>query len=155
MNRFEETSLFFLRLALGWVFLYAGWEKISNPAWSAAGYLNSAKTFHAFYVWLANPGMLGLVNFVAEWGLVVIGLALIFGLGVRLAGILGAILMLLFYFPILNGVYPDANSYIVDVHIVYALALLLIASLGAGKMWQLESWFKKAFPKGAKMIGIK
>ena len=155
MSRFEETSLFFLRLALGWVLLYAGWEKVITPGWSAAGYLNSAKTFHAFYAWLANSGMIQTVNFITEWGLVILGLALIFGIAVKLAGILGAILMLLFYFPVLNGVYPDANSYIVDVHIVYAFALLLIASLGAGKMWQLESWFKKAFPKGAKFLWIK
>lgn len=155
MNRFQETSLFFLRLALGWVFLYAGWEKVIDPKFSSVGYLRTAKTFHAFYAWLATPGMIHLVNVVVEWGMVVIGLALIFGLAVKLAGILGAAFMALFYFPALNGLYPNAFSLIVDEHVVYFFALLLIASLGAGRMWQLESWFKKAFPRGAKFIGIK
>jgi thiosulfate dehydrogenase [quinone] large subunit len=155
MNKFQETSLFLLRLALGWVLFYAGWEKVTNPSWSAAGYLRAAKTFQGFYAWLATPGMIHTVNWLAEWGLVIIGAALILGIGVRLAGILGAIIMVLFYFPVLNGVYPDANSYLVDIHIVYALALLLIAALGAGKIWQLEGWFKKVFPKGAKAIGVR
>lgn len=155
MTKSQNVSLFLLRIALGWLFFYAGITKIINPAWSAAGYLKGAKTFHGFYAWLSSPSTLPTVNFLNEWGLTIIGAALILGLGVRLAGILGAAMMLLYYFPILNGVHPDANSYIVDQHIVFATGFLVLSSFGAGKFWQLEGWFKKNFPKGAKMIGIK
>jgi len=155
MTRYQSVSLFLLRISLGWLLFYAGLVKIMDPKWSAAGYLKAAKTFSGFYTWLASPSMLPTVNFLNEWGLAIVGAALILGLGVRLAGVLGAAMMLLYYFPILQGAYPDPHSLVVDQHIVFAVGLLLLSSFGPGRFWQLEGWFKKTFPKGAKMAGIK
>lgn len=135
-----------LRVVLGWLFLYAGWHKISNSAWSAAGYLNGAKTFEGFYHWLASPGMLSFTNFINEWGLFIIGLMLIFGIWVRYAAIAGAIMMILYYFPILDFPYPNANSFIVDEHIIYAAAFAFIASAGEDSRWWtkvVSGWRKK------------
>lgn len=140
MTQFQKISLLLLRILLGWLFFYAGITKVLNPAWSAAGYIANAKTFAGFYQWLASPGILPLTNFLNEWGLTLIGVSLILGVAVRLSSILGALLMLLYYFPILSFPYPDPHSYIVDEHIIYATALLVLAAQRAGRIWGLENW---------------
>lgn len=140
MTTFQKTSLFLLRISLGWMFFYAGITKILDPQWSAAGYLENAKTFGGFYDWLIGPSMLPVVNFLNEWGLLLIGVALILGVFVRLASYAGAILMLLYYMPILQFPYPNAHSYIVDEHIIYIAGFLILAAYRAGRSWGLEKW---------------
>lgn len=119
---------------------YAGIIKVIDPAWSAAGYLKGAKMFTGFYQLLLTPNILPIVNVMNEWGLTLLGLSLIFGVFVRLSSLLGAILMLLYYFPILDFPYPNLHAYIVDEHIIYISVLLLFASFRAGRTWGLENW---------------
>src|SRR3990167_4727620 len=121
MTKAQKIFLFLLRISLGWLFFYAGITKVLNPAWSAAGYLKGAKTFVGFYQWLLDPAILPWLNLVNEWGLTLLGVSLIFGVFVRLSSVLGAVLMLLYYFEILDFPYPNAHSFIVDEHIIYAL----------------------------------
>lgn len=132
--------LFILRLSLGWVMFYAGITKVLNPEWSAAKYLAGAKTFAGFYQALTSPGVLPFINFVNEWGLTLLGLSLIFGLFVRLSSVLGAVLMILYYFPVLAFPKVGQNAYLIDDHIIYALVLVYFASIRAGRFWGLESW---------------
>ena len=139
MTQFQKLSLFLLRISFGWMMFYAGITKILNPEWSAVGYLKGAKLFPAFYSWLLQPDILPIVNLVNEWGLTLLGVSLILGIGVRLSSFLGAILMLLYYFP-LGFPYPNPHSYIVDEHIIYAAALLFLATIRAGRTWGLEAW---------------
>lgn len=140
MTQFQKISLFLLRISLGWLFFWAGITKVLNPAWSSAGYLQGAKTFPNFYQWLSGPDLLQITNLVNEWGLILLGVSLILGIGVRVSSVLGALLMILYYFPILQFPYPNPHSFLIDEHIVYALALLLLASLRAGRIWGLENW---------------
>ncbi|KKU48728.1 hypothetical protein A3H10_02830 [Candidatus Uhrbacteria bacterium RIFCSPLOWO2_12_FULL_46_10] len=140
MTQAQKISLFLLRVVLGWMYLYAGITKIINPNWSAAGYLRGAKTFPVFYQWLVSPSLLPITNFVNEWGLTLLGLSLILGLFVRLSSSLGAIMMLLYYLPILTFPYIKDNSYLVDQHIIYASALLVLGSFRSGRIWGLEEW---------------
>ncbi|TSC72544.1 MAG: hypothetical protein G01um101470_309 [Parcubacteria group bacterium Gr01-1014_70] len=137
---FQKLSIFFLRVSLGWLMLYAGITKLIDPTWSAVGYLKAAKTFVDFYRWFTLPGILPVVNFVNEWGLIFLGVSLILGIFVRLSSFLGFVLMLLYYFPILDVPYPNPHSYIVDEHVIYALALAVLGSVRAGRMWGLETW---------------
>ncbi len=140
MTSLQKFSLFFLRISIGWLFLYAGVTKIiAEPAWSAAGYLKGAKTFTGFYQWLAGSSLLPLTNFLNEWGLTLLGIALILGIFVRLSSVLGALLMLLYYFPALDFPVVD-HGYIVDQHVIYIFALLLLGSLRAGRVFGLENW---------------
>jgi thiosulfate dehydrogenase [quinone] large subunit len=140
MKKGSKFSLFLLRVSLGWLMFYAGITKVLDPGWSAAGYLQSAKTFSGFYQWLALPANSGWINFLNEWGLTLLGLSLILGIGVRFSSVLGAALMLLYYFPILEFPYAGAHSYIVDEHIIYALVLVLFAAVRAGRIYGLEKW---------------
>ena len=141
----SKSSLFILgilRIALGWLFLYAGFTKLINPNWSAAGYLNNAKTFASFYQWLASPNILPLTNFLNEWGLTLIGIALILGVLVRLNSVLGALMMVLYYFPVLEFPYLE-HAYLVDEHIIYTLAFIVLAVFQSGRHWGLDGWLSK------------
>lgn len=158
MTKLQKISLFLLRVTVGWMMFWAGITKVVDPAFSAAGYLKGAKTFVWFYQWLASPGIVPAVNFVNEWGLTLLGASLILGIGVRLSSMLGAALMLLYYFPILDFPYPNPHSFLVDEHIIYAACLLLFAALRAGRTWGLENWCSNLpicskFPKLREWLG--
>ncbi len=138
----QRALIALTRLALGVLFFYAGITKVLNPAWSAAGYLAGAKNFTGFYAWLASPNVMPIVNFMNEWGLTLLGVSLILGIVIRLSSTLGAVLMLLYYLA-LDFPYPNAHAFLVDEHIVYALTLLLLGNLRAGRVWGLENWCAK------------
>lgn len=136
LERHEKKILALLRVALGWLFFYAGFTKVINPAWSAKGYLLGAKTFSGFYAWLASDGVLPIVDFINQWGLTLLGLSLILGVAVRLSSMLGALMMLLYWFPVLDFPRVD-HGYLVDDHVVYALVLMYFAAIGAGRYYGL------------------
>jgi len=158
MTTAQKFFLFALRVSLGWLMFYAGITKVLNPEWSAAGYLKGAKMFTGFYDALLGPAVLPVINFLNAWGLTLLGVSLILGIAVRLSGVLGAALMLLYYFPVLDFPYPNPHSYIVDEHVIYASALLALASLRAGRVWGLERWgaslpICSRFPALRRMVG--
>jgi len=138
-----KLILFLVRISMGWLFLYAGLTKVLNPGWSAAGYLGNAKTFAGFYNWFLQPGILPFTNFINEWGLTLLGASLLLGVLVKYSGYLGALLMLLYYFPSLDFPKIGANSYLVDEHIVYALVLIYMVLARAGDHWGINGIFKK------------
>lgn len=143
MNTSQKVTLFLLRIGMGWMFFYAGITKVLNPVWSAAEYLKGAKTFPELFGWLASPSALPVVNFLNEWGLTLLGISLILGLLVRLTSILGMLLMLLYYIPILTFPYIGTTSFLVDQHIIYILVLLYFAATHPGRIWGLELWCAK------------
>ena len=134
-----------MRLSLGWLFFYAGLTKIINPKWSAAGYISGSKVLFGFYSWLLQPNILPVINFLNEWGLTFIGLALILGIFVRFASFFGALMMLLYYLPILDFPYPNAHAYLVDEHIIYITALLVLFAFRAGRVWGWDQKFASRF----------
>ena len=128
------------------------------PAWSAEGYLKGAKTLASFYGWLIRPDILPVTNFLNEWGLTFIGVALILGVFVRLSAILGSLMMLLYYFPVLDFPYPNVHSYIVDEHVIYLFALLVLGAFRSGRTMGLEGWCSnlplcRKFPKLRSLVG--
>ncbi len=140
-----KLSILLLRLGLGWLFLYAGISKILDPAWTSAGYLKGTKTFTGLYAWFATPANIGWVDFLNEWGLTLIGISLILGIAVRWSSLAGIALMALYYFPVLEFPYVSDHSYIVDEHIIYILAFLVLYFGKAGGYWGLDKFvrFKK------------
>lgn len=137
---------------------YAGITKVLDPAWSAAGYLNSAKTFTGLFQWFASPEILPVINFINEWGLTLLGVSLILGVFVRLSSVLGAVLMMFYYFPVLEFPYIAPYSFLVDEHIIYVAVLLLLAAIHAGRYYGLEIWCSnlpicRKFPKLRNWLG--
>lgn len=153
-----KIYIFLLRISLGILFFYAGITKVINPDWSAAGYLKGAKTFSEFYNFLLQPDLLPIINFINAWGLTLLGVSLLLGIFVRLSSKFGALLMLLYYIPILKFPYAGTNSFLVDQHIIYIFSLLLLGSAKAGRFWGLEKWCSalpicSKYPKLRELLG--
>jgi thiosulfate dehydrogenase [quinone] large subunit len=79
----------------------------------------------------------------ADWlfmvGLAGIGLALILGIGVTIAAITGALLLLAMW---LTSLPIDTNPF-VDDHLVYALVIIGIAVTGVGLRYSLAPWWRR------------
>lgn len=138
-----KTLLLVLRVALGWLYFYAGITKVMDPAWSSAGYLKSALSLHGLYAWFASPGVIPVVDFLNKWGLTFLGIALILGAFVRLAGWLGALLMALYYVPILAFPIVGQHYAIVDEHFIFATCLLLLAQSQSGRFFGFDGWLMR------------
>lgn len=138
LNKGQKIILALTRVAIGWLFFYAGITKVANPEWSAKGYLENAETFSSIYTWFASPTILPITNFLNQWGLTIIGIALILGIFVRLSSVLGALLMLLYFFPVLNFPYAGDHSFLVDDHIIYILVFAILFYFNAGMYYGLE-----------------
>lgn len=148
MTNLQKFSVFLLRVSLGWMYFYAGYTKIIDPNFTAAPYIQGAKLFTGFYQWLLTPSVLPIVNLLNEWGLTLLGVSLVLGIGVRLSSWLGVVLMILYYL-VLGFPHPNAHAYIVDEHIIYIVALLVLIVFDAGKDFGLG----KIFPNIRKKIG--
>lgn len=128
-----------LRLALGWIFLWAfldkafglGYATPSDRSWlngasPTNGFLGSAKgPFSGFYHSIAGTGVADVLFMAA---LLAIGTALVLGIGMRLAAAGGALLTVMMW----TAVLPPENNPFMDDHLIYAAVLVILALLGAG-----------------------
>ncbi len=138
MTTQKKIAVFALRVSVGWYMFYAGITKVLDPAWSAEGYIKSAKSFVWLYELFLHPTIVPIVNVLNAWGLTLLGVSLMVGLFVRWSTVPGALLMLLYYGVALDFPHPDAHSYIVDQHIIYAGVLLLFYAFRVGEIWGLD-----------------
>ena len=123
---------------------FAGIEKILDPAWTAAGFLLGAKTFSSFYAWFASPANLWWVDPFNAWGITLVGVALLLGVGIRPAAWAGAALMILYYFP--PNAFPSVpHGFIVEEHVIYAAAFALVALLPAAQAFSLDAFARRTF----------
>jgi thiosulfate dehydrogenase [quinone] large subunit len=154
-----------VRVAVGFVFLWAfldktfgfGYATPAARAWinggsPTKGFLGRVavgpleSTFHAWAGaawadWLFMAGLLG------------IGIALILGVGLRIAAVSGTVMMLLMWaaeWPLArftSAAEPTMSTNpIVDYHVVYALALVALAVTYAGDTWGLgRLWARLPF----------
>lgn len=138
-----------LRIALGWVFLWAfldktfglGFATEAKAAWIEGGsptegflVFGTKGPFADFYQGLAG---IAVVDWLFMAGLLGIGLALILGIGMRIAAVAGALLLVLMWTAAL---WPETNPFM-DDHLVYAGLLIGLAlaraedTLGLGRIW--------------------
>ena len=133
-----------LRLLLGWFMFFAGIEKVLDPTWTAEGFLLGAKTFPAFYAWFAEPANLWWSDPLNAWGITFVGVALLLGVAVRPAAWAGAGLMILYYFP--HNVFPNVpHGFIVEEHIIYAAAFILVALFPPAWRFGLGNILRRTF----------
>jgi len=155
---FQLTALVSLRILVGWHFFYEGVAKITNPYWTSAGYLQESQGwFSGFFESLsASPGTLTMVDYLNQWGLLLIGLALILGVAVRTASWAGVVILALYYlaappFPGMEYGIPAEGSYlIVNKLLIELAAFLVILGFPTAHLFGLEQfWGKKAEPQVA------
>ena len=72
--------------------------------------------------------------------MLLIGLALIFGIGTRLAALGGIVWMGIFYTA--TAIWPEHNPFL-DEHIVYVIVLAGIAYVGAGRYLGLGKYWER------------
>lgn len=129
-----------LRLAIGWLFLYAGISKLVHVGgWSAKGFLSHLEgPLAPLFATLAGNAIVDWLNVL---GLTLIGLAFVLGLATRFAAFWGIVLMSLYYL----AEFPPREDYLVlvDEHLIYAVVLLGFALFGAGELWGLDKRIEK------------
>ena len=145
--RRQVAALVALRMLIGWHFLYEGIAKITNPYWTSAGYLADAKGFlenGALQV-AASPTAVTVVDYLNEYGLVLIGLGLLIGFLTRAAMVSGVVLLTLYYVvaPPLPGyayLTPAEGSYlVVNKVLIEAAALLVLLAFPASREYTLDA----------------
>jgi thiosulfate dehydrogenase [quinone] large subunit len=77
------------------------------------------------------------VNWLFMIGLLGIAVALLLGIGVRIAAASGAIMVILMW----SASLPPQDDVFMDNHIIYALVLIGLALVGAGKTLGFGSWW--------------
>jgi thiosulfate dehydrogenase (quinone) large subunit len=154
-----------LRLLMGFTFLWAFLDKtfalgfgtgrhpvtgginfFGSAAWISGG--SPTDGFLGFGLHTKEPflsiyqGMVG--SAFVEWAFMLsllgIGIALMFGVVTRIAAIGGAVLMVLMYFA---GSFLPENNPLIDDHIIYAVLLVGIAYVGAGRFLGLGNKWRK------------
>jgi thiosulfate dehydrogenase [quinone] large subunit len=139
-----------LRVVYGFTFLWAFLDKLfglhfSTPtakSWlnggnPTKGFLSSSEgPFAGFYHAIAGHG---LTNWAFMLALLALGVALILGIGMRLAAVGGAIMYAMMYTVVL----PTVSNPFIDDHLVGLLVVVLLALIGAGHVWGLGNAWNK------------
>jgi thiosulfate dehydrogenase (quinone) large subunit len=138
-----------LRVVVGFTFLWAFLDKLFGLGYStpsakswlnggspSKGFLSGAEgPFASFYHGIAGDTWVNWLFMIALLGL---GIALMLGIGMRVAAVSGALLYLMMWAVVLP---PETNP-IVDDHIIGALAVIALAlvhagdTLGLGRAWK-------------------
>lgn len=158
-------ALAVLRVGTGFVFLWPFLDKTfglhyATPA--ANAWISGGSPTEGFLASVAvGPFQSAYHSIAGTWwadslfmlGLLGIGLALIAGVGVRIAAISGVLMMAMMWFaefPLAQstsaGVPSGSNNPLVDFHMVYALVLIVLATSYAGTTWGLgRAWARLPF----------
>ena len=134
--------LLILRFAIGWHVLYEGMAKVLNPEWTSYGFLQEFQgIMSGISQWiLSNPQVLDTVDFLNTWGLVLIGLGVIFGFLFKPAAIAGSVLIFVYYLstpPLIGFEYSlpaDGNNLIINRVLIESIALLGLALFPTNKI---------------------
>ena len=141
-------STLLLRVSLGWLFLYAGYSKLTmTGGFSAKNFLLSLHgPLASFYMPLSGNSIVDTLVVVGELS---IGLCLIFGIFIRFASFCGILMMVLFYL----AEYPPEHSFMVNDQLIYALVFVYLISARAGLSYGLDKALEKKFPKYKNLMG--
>lgn len=150
------------RIATGLVFLWAFADKLfglgfSTPsarAWIHGGSPTSGFLSHADLGPFAPAFQAMAGSAVLDWlfmlGLLGVGVALIIGIGLRIAAVAGTAMMLLMWaaeWPLARlttgGEPSGSTNPLVDYHIIYALMMIVLALTEAGRTWGLGRWWQQ------------
>jgi thiosulfate dehydrogenase [quinone] large subunit len=154
-----------VRMVVGFAFLWAFLDKtfgLGYATQSAKAWINGGSPTKGFLSRVAVGPLEGTFHAIAgaawaDWlfmlGLLGIGIALILGIGLRIAAVSGTLMMLLMWaaeWPLAQftsaGEPSMSTNPIVEYHIVYALVLIALALTYAGHTWGLgRLWARLPF----------
>lgn len=137
------------RLSLGWVFLWAFLDKLfglGHDTPGAKAWINGGHPTYGFLKGAAKGPLKGFYNGIAgaawaDWlfmlALAGVGIALILGIGMRIAAVAGGVLCVMMW----SAVLPPENNVFMDYRLIYALVIIGLAlveagdTLGFGRPW--------------------
>jgi thiosulfate dehydrogenase [quinone] large subunit len=148
-----------IRITLAWILIWAFFDKLlglgfatkPGQAWidgvsPTTGYLNfgTGGLFSNLFAGLANNVVVDVVFMAA---LILLGGALLLGIGLKVAAVAGS----LFFALLWLSNFPPVNNPLVDEHVIYIFALIGIALSNAGRYlglgrWWAETRLVKRFP---------
>ena len=162
LTKTAARALAVLRVATGFVFLWAfldktfglGYSTPSAKAWihggsPTKGFLSSIDVgpFQGTFHHLAGTPF---ANWTFMLGLLGIGLALILGIGLRIAAVAATLMMAMMWlaeFPLAQhtsaGKPTGSTNPITDYHFIYAVSAITLALTYAGHTWGLGRWWAK------------
>jgi uncharacterized membrane protein YphA (DoxX/SURF4 family) len=140
-----------LRILTGWYFLYEGIVKLIDPVWSAKYYLlGSTWIFSGLFHQMAESSLImGVVDFLNIWGLILIGLSFFTGFLVRFSSLAGFILLIFYFaaYPPISGYTFGAvseGSYLwVNKTLLQSLILLVFAFMPNEILPGFDRWIKR------------
>jgi thiosulfate dehydrogenase (quinone) large subunit len=136
----ERALVVYFRLTMAWTFLYASSHQVFDPKFTVVGFLSHTKTFHDLFVIFTTPTMAPITTILVEYGHLLIGLSLLFGLMVRVSATFGVFLMLTYWMAHMDWPFiEDKNNFIIDYHLVYAGVLIMLIVKQAGHVWGLDA----------------
>jgi thiosulfate dehydrogenase (quinone) large subunit len=151
-SNLQIFSLTFLRVLIGWHFLFEGLYKLfSTPAWTSKSYLLGsvgpfAPTFKAM---AASSGVLVVIDYLNIWGLILIGLSLFLGLFSKPFKLCGIALLLLYYFAyppfssvVINSA-VEGNYWIVNKNLIEMAALFVLYLFPTSQITGIDRYFIK------------
>lgn len=165
MTSTAAKALAVLRVATGFIFLWAFLDKLLGLHYSTASskaWINGGSPTKGFLASvqvgpLQSPFRSIAGTWWADWlfmlGLAGIGVALIAGVAVRLASVSGVLMLLLMWaaeWPpaqhTSRGAPSGSTNPLIDYHILYAIALIVLAATYAGSTWGLgRQWARVPF----------
>ena len=160
-----------LRLLLGWSFVWAFIDKLfglgfstcrapdsssidfvcdaamirgGSPTYGLLEFGTESSHTGFLFQWMASagPDTIGVADVLFMLALLLAGVALMLGIGVRIAALGSALLMLCMFLAI--DVWPETNP-INSSHVIEMAAFLGIATVGPGR-FALQNWFVRTFP---------
>jgi thiosulfate dehydrogenase (quinone) large subunit len=155
-------ALAVLRIVMGLTFLWAFLDKtfgLGYSTTSAQAWINGGSPTKGF---LAHVEVGPLQSVLRAWagsgwadwlfmvGLLGIGVALLFGVGMRLAATTGTLLLAFMWiaeWPLAQhtstGAATASSNPIIDYHLVYIAVVIVLALVAAGNTWGLGHWWAK------------
>ncbi len=150
INPYKPYILTFIRIVIGWHFLYEGLAKLFHPSWSAGPFLReSTWWFSGIFKLMATNQLLPVVDFLNIWGLIFIGLGLFFGLFTRIAAWSGVILLSFYYLAhppftgLMEGAMAEGNYLIVNKNLIEMIFLVYLAVIPSYWMYGIDNLINK------------
>ena len=154
-----------LRIATGFVFLWAFVDKLFGLGYSTPSeraWLNGGSPTKGFLGSIdAGPFASTFRSMAGDWwvdwlfmlALLGIGVAVVLGIGLRLAAVSGTLLLALMWIAEWHparytsaGQATGSTNPLIDYHVIYALALIVVAVTAAGNRWGLgRAWARLPF----------
>ena len=131
----QLSVLVILRVAIGWIILYEGIGRAMNSSWSLTGYLSGSRgVFAGYFTSLTtHSNLMYAIEIINEWGLILIGMGLVFGLFSRFFSFAGLVFALIGYlshppFFGLNYTSIVQGSYLIvnELFVLFFLLLLFV-----------------------------